>query len=152
MGKEPSRKTGSAERGSLPTLVTLLEKSVSRTIELQKPNPHEGIIFHSYRPFWLEGYLTKQTVTSLEISIHFILHISPEKSLKATLSQSRCDSVVLNLLPSLEGRLFFMHSNRLSMSSWVQRSGKNKQGGKYISILQYFIKPGLLTIYKSCIT
>lgn len=56
-------------------------------------------------------------VTSLEISIHFILHISPEKSLKATFSQSRWDSVVLNLLPSLEGRLFFMHSSRVSMSS-----------------------------------
>lgn len=61
--------------------------------------------------------LVRLSVTSLEISIHFILHISPEKSLKATFSQSRWDSVVLNLLPSLEGRLFFMHSSRVSMSS-----------------------------------
>ena len=64
------------------------------------------------------------SVTSLEISTHLSLHMSPEKSLNATFSQSMCDSVVLNLELSLDGRLFFMHSSKVSMSSWDQRSGK----------------------------
>lgn len=63
------------------------------------------------------------SVTSLEISTHLSLHMSPEKSLNATFSQSICDSVVLNLELSLDGRLFFMHSSKVSMSSWDQRSG-----------------------------
>lgn len=58
-----------------------------------------------------------ESVTSLEISTHLSLHMSPEKSLNATFSQSICDSVVLNLELSLDGRLFFMHSSKVSMSS-----------------------------------
>lgn len=68
------------------------------------------------------------SITSLEISTHFSLHMSPEKSLNATFSQSICDSVVLNLELSLDGMLFFMHSSKVNMSSWDQRSGKGKKG------------------------
>lgn len=51
-----------------------------------------------------------------EISIHFCLHISPENSPKATLSQSRLAWLFVNSLRSSEGILCFMHSSNFRMS------------------------------------
>ena len=50
------------------------------------------------------------------------LHFSPEKSLKATFSQSTIDWVVLNVCLSLDGMLFSIYSSNCTMSSLDQSS------------------------------
>ena len=68
------------------------------------------------------SFSVRNFLTLWETSNHLSLHISPEKSLKATFSQSITDWVVLNVCPSLDGMLFSILSSNCTMSSLDQSS------------------------------